>query len=245
MLITLAVLSFTANFPDGTDRKQHAHTNGNTLTVDGSGVANLTGKVTGHGSRTPGTFNLNPTFFISNDYNGLTTNAGPTINNSRRSGERPGQGTVVRGATLQSSGIITVAEPLTLNGFGIGGDVPGNLNGALATGGFTTWTGPISLVSDAAIGNVFTGNFTVNTNPVALNGHTLVFNTAGTATFNTAIVDGIGGGGSLVVNRGLSTGTMNLAAANTYSGSTALLAGMLSLSGNGTLASTDSQVFAT
>src|SRR5262249_8979471 len=135
-------------------------------------------------------------------------------------------GTVVNsGATLQTSGIVSVAEPLTLNGFGVGGDVLGNTNGALATGGFTTWTGPITLGSDASIGNVFTGTLTVNTNPVALNGHTLVVNDAGTVNFNTALTDGTGGSGSLVVNRAQTTGTVNLTAANSYSGSTTVVAG--------------------
>src|SRR5262249_4413930 len=125
---------------------------------------------------------------------------------------------------------------------GVGGDVVGNLNGALATGGFTTWTGPISLASDASIGNIVTGNLAVNINPVSLNGHTLVLNNAGTANLNTPLVDGAGGSGSPVVNRPLSAGPATLTAASTSTGSTLVLAGTLSLTGNGSLASTDIQV---
>src|SRR5262249_46744836 len=136
----------------------------------------------------------------------------------------------------------TIAEPLMLNGMGIGGGLPSSSNGALAVGGFLTCTGPISLASDAAVSTVFTGNLTVNTSSLTLNGHTLPINSAGTSTFHTPIVDGVGGRGSLGVNTALTTGTANLTAANTYTGNTYIKAGILNLSGNGTLASTDLQV---
>ena len=93
----------------------------------------------------------------------------------------------------------------------------GSTSGALSVAtGFATWTGAIGLASDAVIGAGFTGNLTVNTNPVALNGHTLTVNNAGSMTFNTPIIDGVGGSGSLAVNPavvgGTGNGTTNLTA---------------------------------
>ena len=216
-------------------------TSGNLLTVDGTGNTSLSGVISGAGGVTkngPGTLSLSGT----NTYGGLTTaNAGIlAITGFGTPLGSAAVGTVVNsGATLQSSGIVTTAEPLTLNGMGIGGGLPSSSNGALAVGGFLTCTGPISLASDAAVSTVFTGSLTVNTSPLTLNGHTLTINSAGTSTFNTPIVDGVGSSGSLAVNTALTTGTANLTAANTYTGNTYIKAGILNLSGNGTLASTD------
>jgi autotransporter-associated beta strand protein len=219
------------------------NTNGHTLTVDGSGVANLSGVVSGAGGIAkagPGTLSLSG----SNSYGGLTevhagvlaiTGFGTPLGSAAA-------GTVVdAGATLQTGGIVTLAEPLVLNGKGVGGGVYGSTSGALSVAsGFATWNGPISLGSDAVIGAGFTGNLTVNTSPLALNGNTLTFNTAGSVTVNAPIVDGAGGGGSLAVNPAVVGGTVNLTASNTYTGSTSVKAGTLNLSGaNGRLASTD------
>jgi autotransporter-associated beta strand protein len=219
------------------------NTNSQTLTVDGSGVVNLSGVVSGAGGIEkdgPGTLSLSG----NSTYGGLTevqagvlaiTGFGTPLGSAAI-------GTVVEpGATLQTSGIVTVAEPLELSGAGVGGGVHGSTIGALSIAtGFATWTGPISLADDATIGAGFTGNFTVNTAPVALNGHTLTINNAGTMTFNTPLTDGAGDSGSLAVNPAVVGGTVNLTAANTYTGSTSIKAGTLNLSGaNGRLSSTD------
>src|SRR5262249_25526840 len=128
-------------------------------------------------------------------------------------------GTIVNsGATLQLSGV-TTAEPLTLNGSGVGGSLVDSSAGALQETNFnSTVTGPITLGSDAVIGVDSTRNLTINSSPVTLNGHTLSVNSAGSTTLNTPIVDGVGGSGNLVINSSLvpnapvSAGTVTLAA---------------------------------
>ena len=217
--------------------------NGHTLAVHGSGVANLSGVISGAGGidkAGPGTLSLSG----ASTYGGLTeVHAGTlAITGFGTPLGSAAAGTVVEpGATLQTSGIVTVAEPLFLAGTGVGGGVYGSTSGALSIAtGFATWTGPISLAGDALIGAGFTGNFTVNTAPVALNGHTLTINDSGTMLFTPPIIDGVGGSGHLAVNPAVVAGTVNLTANNTYTGSTSVKAGTLNLSGaNGRLTSTD------
>ena len=88
----------------------------------------------------------------TNTYSGLTSvNAGTLeITNGSALGTfaSASQGTTVfGGATLRLAAAITVSEPLTLNGFGIGNSgALRNFNGA------STWAGPITLASSTAIG---------------------------------------------------------------------------------------------
>src|SRR5262249_56028294 len=84
-----------------------------------------------------------------------------------------------------------------------------------------------------ARGSLCAENVTVNPSGVALNGHTLLVNSDGSATFNAAITDGTGGPGGLVVNHTRTGGTVTLNAANTYTGATAVEAGTLVLSDRG------------
>ena len=143
-----------------------------------------------------------------------------------------------------------MAEPLTLHGYGIAGDTLGTAHGSLEIGppAFTTWTGPITLGSDASIGVNHTGNLTVTTSPITLNGHQLAINGAGPADLQSPIVDGAGGAGSLAINTALVQGTaygiVTSTAANTYTGTTLINSGVLNLTGGGTLASTDIQLAA-
>jgi autotransporter-associated beta strand protein len=222
------------------------NTNGQALTVDGSGGANLGGIVSGAGGIVkagPGTLSLSG----ANTYGGVTevhagilaiTGFGTPL------GSAAAGTTVHAGATLQTSGIVTSAEPLVIEGTGVGGGVFGSTSGALAVAtGFATWTGGISLADDAVIGTAFTGNMTINTAPVSLNGHTLAVNSAGSVTVNTPITDGVGGSGNLAVNPAVLGGTVTLTASNTYTGSTYVKAGILNLSGaSGGLTSTDIQL---
>src|SRR4030095_15361049 len=129
-------------------------TNGQVLTVDGSGVANLSGVVSGAGGiekSGPGTLSLSG----ANTYGGVTpvhagilaiTGFGTPLGSAAA-------GTIVDpGATLQTSGIVTAAEPLVVNGTGVGGGVYGSTIGAFTVAsGFATWTGPITLAGDAII----------------------------------------------------------------------------------------------
>jgi fibronectin-binding autotransporter adhesin len=89
----------------------------------------------------------------ANTYRGTTTVSGGTllVSNASGLGDTATGTTVNSGAALAFGGGITVAEPLTLNGTGIGGT--GALLGlALNTGDDDTWSGPITLASDTSIG---------------------------------------------------------------------------------------------
>jgi fibronectin-binding autotransporter adhesin len=224
---------------------------GGTLTVAGSGNTTLKGVISGAAGivkNGPGTLTQEG----DNTYSGTTIiNAGVlAVSGFGNPLGNEATGTVVNsGATLQTQHINdNMGEPLTLHGFGVRGDTLGSTRGALEIGppAFTTWTGPISLGSDASIGVNHTGDFTVTTNPIRLNGRQLTINGAGPTKLNSPIVDGVGGSGSLIINsafvRGTEYGTVTSTVANTYTGVTQIYSGVLSLSQNGSLASTDIRV---
>ena len=212
------------------------NTNGQTLTVDGTGNTFLTGVISGAGSLVkngPGTLELENT----NDYTGPTTvNAGfLEITASQALGATSAAVAVNSGATLLLAGSITVANPLTLNGGGIN-DNPTVAAGALTNTTSATWSGTIALNSNAAMGAVAGTTLTIG-GTENLRGNTLTVNSAGTVALNGVI--GVGGGpGSLVVNATLTTGTVIIGAADGFTGTTTVDAGTLTLSGSGSSAST-------
>ena len=196
---------------------------GQTVTFGGSGPTTVLGNITGAGNVAkagPGTVLVE-----QGSRSGTTTiNAGILqLANGATLGSGPV--TVSAGATLQLLDGANVSESLILNGAGVGGGLPGSTVAALEVSGSSTVSGTITLGSDAAIGTDTLGVLN-DTNTVALAGHTLTVNSgAGTsATFDAAIADG-GSPGNLVVNSALTTGTVFLAAANTYSGSTTVEGG--------------------
>lgn len=126
-----------------------------TITVAGRGITDLfidavISGATGSGITKAGTGVLR--LAGTNTYSGLTSvNAGTLeITNGSALGTfaSASQGTTVfGGATLRLAAAITVSEPLTLNGFGIGNSgALRNFNGA------STWAGPITLATSTAIG---------------------------------------------------------------------------------------------
>ena len=215
---------------------------GQALTVDGTGTTFLTGVISGAGSLVkngPGTLLIEN----SNSYSGLTTvNAGfleiTTALALGASTPAATAGTVVNsGATLEDDSTTAVAEPITLNGGGI------NNNPTIAAGALTnlttvTWSGPITLGSSASIGAISGTTLTIS-GGVTLGVNTLTVNSVGSTTFSNAGVGVSGDTGGLVVNGNLTTGTVNLTAANLYTGPTTIQAGTLTYSGSaGTSAST-------
>ncbi|HEY7061382.1 MAG TPA: autotransporter-associated beta strand repeat-containing protein [Chloroflexota bacterium] len=129
------------------------------LSVGGDNTSTtFSGVISGGGSQFAkagtGTLTLSGT----NAFTGTTAVQGGTLlvtNASALGGSASGQGTTVSsGATLAVSGGITVAEPLTLNGNGVGG------HGALITADVSepAWTGPITLATDSSVnsGSAFT-----------------------------------------------------------------------------------------
>src|SRR5262249_22704914 len=168
----------------------------------------------------------------TNTYTGVTTiNAGVVgISNSAALGASgTGQGTVVNsgGALLSTGGILTIPEPLTVSGDGVGG------SGALGTtSGFGTWTGAITLAGDATVVSSGSTFFTLS-GAIGLGSNALTLvNTFPASSTVSGVVSGSGN----VVVRG---NPVSFTAANTYTGSTTVEGGgALVLSGSGTLAST-------
>lgn len=206
------------------------------LTVDGAGTVNLSNAIGGGGElikNGAGTLELRSNV---STFSGLTTiNAGTVSVFASGALGSIENGTIVQsGAMLSTLTTLTLAEPLVLNGVGVGGGLPGRVFGALfVNAGTLTATGPISLGSDARIG--VNGTSTFSTSPLTLNGQTLTLVGAAALTFNRVIEDGAeAGAGNLVIEH---TGIVTLTAANTYTGTTTVRTGTLTLSGNGTLAS--------
>ncbi|MBW8884074.1 MAG: autotransporter-associated beta strand repeat-containing protein, partial [Planctomycetia bacterium] len=209
---------------------------GQTLTINGTGNMTLSGVISGAGGAIVKTGPGTATLGGANTYTGLTTvNTGVLIVTNASGLGSTAAGTIVNsGATLQASSAVTFAEPVTLNGGGVNNN-PLVGSGALTNTSTATWSGPITLGSDASIGTSSGLTLTLS-GGVTLAGHLLTVNSAGTATFSGALAN-VGPGGSVVVNGNLTAGTVNFTAANTYSGSTTVHAGTLTFSAAGTAAS--------
>lgn len=205
--------SFTLTIGNNSNNRSSSYSG---VFSDGGGILNLTKD----GS---GTLTLSGT----STYSGTTTVATGVLNvrSAGALGSTAGGTTVNNAAALQIQGGITLAEPLTLNGFGI------NSDGALRS------------LSD---GNTLSGTVALGTQSVRINSDsgTLNFTQSITAT-NIALT--LGGAGNGVVNGAVATGAgalikdgagiWTLNGANTYSNSTTINAGTLYFNGVGTGAS--------
>lgn len=195
---------------------------GDTLTVSGSGISNVTGTITGTGAlvtASTGTVYLGG----ANSYSGGTT-IGSVATAAHSTALGTGAVTVSSGGNLQVQGGVTLANSFTLNG-------------------------PGTNANDGAIEN-FSGNNTVSGN-IALGSAARIQSSSGTLTLSSAgTLTGtgnaltIGGNGDTTVNRGINTGTggtltkdgagtLTLAAANNYTGATTLSAGTTRLTTTG------------
>ncbi|MFO0797558.1 MAG: LamG-like jellyroll fold domain-containing protein [Gemmataceae bacterium] len=181
------------------------------VSITNSGAGSITGAINGGGATLTkagvGTLTLSGT----NGYGGATNvNQGVlNIQNASALGGAASGTTVASGAALEIQGNIAVAEPLTLNGNGIGG------TGALrniASNNF--WSGGITLASNATIGGTSGG------------GNELVIQTVG--------IGESGGSRTLDVVGPIS---LVMSAPNTYTGTTTMSgsgAGSLRLRASGT-----------
>jgi autotransporter-associated beta strand protein len=198
-------------------------TGGNGTSTTFSGTIDGSGGLVKSGS---GTWTLSG----ANTYSGATAvNAGVlAISHASALGASAGGTAVASGATLQISNNIAVsAEPLTIQGPGAGG------TGALySSGGYNTWGGPLALGADATVAHAaeaFTLSGTIDSA-----GHELTYDTR--SSNQVATLSGvISGNGGLRIK---GTGQVDLSGANTYSGTTTVQQGALSLQpGAGTLGS--------
>ncbi len=196
------------------------------LTVNGAGDTTFSGVLSDTGDLVKagtGTLTLSGT----NTYTGVTTIQAGTIDvqNTDALGGT-GSGTVVQsGGTLEVSAIAAnmAAEPLTINGTGVGG-----VNGALhwTDAGTDQWTGNITLGSDSLIvidaGNMrFSGD-------IDLNGNNLTMDNDVTARMNGgAIFTGTGD----LIKEGIGTFRIEGGGVNDYVGDTTVNTGRLRLAG--------------
>jgi autotransporter-associated beta strand protein len=130
-----------------------------TLTFDGSGTTSVTGIISDSGGLTK---NGSGTLILSgpNTYLGLTSIVQGVLlaeNNSALGSASAGTNVTI-GAALQVSGGVTIAEPLTISGNGIGVGTPGGalpisgLGALRSIGGGNTWTGSIDMNGTGYIG---------------------------------------------------------------------------------------------
>jgi autotransporter-associated beta strand protein len=172
----------------------------------------------------------------NNSYSGTTTvEAGSTLNVG---GDANALGSTAAGTIVNSTGqlrlnggITFAAEALTINGAGAGSADTGAKRGALSNNnGNNTYTGQITLGSDSAINfrnaaSTLTLDVASN-DAIRLGSYTLSLNSDhATAVLN--INDSISGSGGVTSSN--SSGTANLNAANTYTGTTTLMQGTLGL----------------
>jgi autotransporter-associated beta strand protein len=198
-----------------------------TLTTGGDNTSTLFSGILQNGSGSvaftkTGTGTL--TLSGANTYSGLTTVSAGTldIRNAAALGTTAGGTTVSNGATLQFQNGITIgAEPLTLNGTGVGGSgALRNFSGNNSIGGAITLASATTINSDA-------GTFTLGGGIVNA-GFTPTFGGAGNIS-ETGVVSGLGG----LTKTG--SGILTLGGANTYVGTTTINGGTLSVSTNGNL----------
>ena len=175
----------------------------------------------------------------SNTYTGNTSvSAGRlAVAHNNALGSTAGGTTVASGAQLYLNGVTVGNESLTISGNGLASG--SFIAGALRSGiGSNTYQGKVTLAADAKI---FSGSGTSMTLDVAsgdsidLASHTLTIEGSGTHTVN----DGITGTGGLTK---IGSGTTTLAAANNYSGATAVNAGLLKVASGGSISSSSTTV---
>jgi autotransporter-associated beta strand protein len=175
----------------------------------------------------------------SNSYTGTTTVSGGVVNLASGSGfGSTAGGTIVadgaairiQGTNAGGSGITVGNEALNIRGLGVSGG-----GGALrSASGTNTWQGKVTLDDNARIGAATNNLLTLDVasgNAIEAANFNLSTEGAGHIRVNDAISLGTGG----LTKAG--SGSLILAASNSYSGSTDIQAGRLTLSGNGRLGS--------
>lgn len=231
-------------FTDAINSSNNLVINNNTLTLDvttGAPVIDVTqsGRSITIGSVVAGNDGLTKnglgilTLANANTYTGVTTINAGEINLTNASGLNAtatgaGNGTTVaNGAMLRiraanNSTLFSISEALTIAGNGNGG-----VGAVRNQVGITTLTEKVTLSADATINANASSSLTLNVaagNAIEANNFNLTVAGGGVTSINDTIALGTGG---LTVDA--SGGTVNLNAANTYSGTTSLSQGTLAL----------------
>ncbi len=223
-----------------TNGAANSYTDNSTLTLTGTGSATISKAITGTGVSVVknglGTWVIAPylpQFPGGNTYTGVTNvTAGRLLIGDASALGSTAAGTVVTsGATLGANSAVTVAgETLSLNGTGSTGT-----NGALYAGGSSAlgWQGAITLAGNTLMHADGGSSFSLSSAAtIDLGGNTLTVDLDGSAA---STFGGIISNGSLVKS---STSTLNLTAANSYSGATRIDGGTLKLGGSGSIDNT-------
>ena len=209
-------------------------------TISGSGAGTLTGSsyvlqsgtvsaiLAGNGTVTKNTAGT-VTLSGANTFTGSTTiSAGVLqVNTNNALGTAASGTTVASGAALKLNAVnYSTAEPLTINGSGIGN------GGALTNSGISTFAGPINVATSATIS---AGGGTLNlTGGISNSGTTLTVAGGGTVNINTSGITGASANSNVVFDGT----TVVLSAASSYNGSTTIQnSGTLKLGGNNLLPS--------
>ena len=194
---------------------------GHAVAFDGTGNTTVTGIVSGTGAVTKsqaGTVFLN----AANTYSGGTTVSGGTLSTNNNAGFGTGAITL-SGGTIASSAANTINNIVTLSG-------NGGINGLTVSNTITQSGGDRTLI----LGNS-TLSGAVNLSE-SNTGRTLTTQVdAGTSTISGIIGNGGTGAGSLTKT---GAGELVLSGANTYTGTTTITSGTLSLGASGVLADT-------
>jgi fibronectin-binding autotransporter adhesin len=204
-------------------------------TISGSGAGTLTGTsytlqsgtvsaiLAGNGTVTKNTAGT-VTLSGANTFTGSTTiSAGILqVNTNNALGTAASGTTVANGAALKLNAVnYSTAEPLTINGSGIGN------GGALTNSGISTFAGPINVATSATIS---AGGGTLNlTGGISNSGTTLTVAGGGTVNINASGITGASANSNVIFDGT----TVVLSAASSYSGSTTIQnSGTLKLGGN-------------
>ncbi len=223
-------LRTTASFTLGANRGTALGTGGGTIEVTNGTTLTYDGIIAGGGSLTKtgdGELRIGGV----NTYTGLTTVSAGTlrVTNASGLGATSAGTTVASGATVYFAAAGNyAAEPITINGTGVGGTT-----GALRLLISATNNGLITLASDSTIkadGGVITGGITNTSGTQNL--------TVEVATGNTYITNtGIGLGSGDLTKTG-STGILHVYTSNNYTGATTVNAGTLRIYDDNALGST-------
>jgi autotransporter-associated beta strand protein len=218
---------------------------GQNLTIDASGGAiQIDSWITSYGQTTQTgiikTGSKSLTLTGANDYTGATAVDAGTLAlvNGSGLGSTAAGTTVASGAQLRlnaiNSGFTVGNEALAISGQGV------TTGGALRNAaGNNTYQGKITLAADATIGTAGSTTLTLDVasgNAIESVNRNLTIDGAGTTLVNDAISLGTGG------LTKIGTGTATLAAANNYSGATAVNAGLLKVLSGGSISSTSTTV---